>query len=302
MRSQSQFDDMGERSAIGRLSEAVGDVIAANPAAVGGFTAFAVAMTFFTANALYFQDQPHPSALFATRPDVRPLDVTPGNGAPVRDRNVTRLVFQPTEIERLDDSQIPVPSLRKPAIAKAAEERPQVASAPSNDRESPIATIQELLEKLGYYDGELDGLQGPVTTAAIDAYKKSSGLRGIVLSNEQLIQSLRNNLDITAAVPADRPQTPRRNLEDAAATVAEILAATRSPEKPGLPPKIPSAEVVKVQAALKAFGNTDMVVDGIRGEQTVAAIREFQTLFRIPVTGEIDGPLLDKMRDVGLIQ
>ena len=69
-----------------------------------------------------------------------------------------------------------------------------------------------------------------------------------------------------------------------------------------LPSQIPSAEVVKVQAALRAFGNADVVVDGVSGAQTEAAIREFQALFHLPVTGEIDGTLLDKMRAVGLIQ
>ena len=84
--------------------------------------------------------------------------------------------------------------------------------------------------------------------------------------------------------------------------MASLIDNSDTGEAIPVPAKIPSAEVVKVQAALKAFGNTSVVVDGLAGGQTETAIREFQGLFRLPVTGEIDGPLLDKMRDVGLIQ
>jgi peptidoglycan hydrolase-like protein with peptidoglycan-binding domain len=162
--------------------------------------------------------------------------------------------------------------------------------------EKNVATIQELLAKLGYYDGEVDGLRGPMTNAAIDTYKKSAGLRGIELDDAELTTSMRNHLDVTAGIPAPKPAPVR---PDAGQSVAELIAKDTVPLP--LPSQIPSAEVVKVQAALKAFGNTDVVVDGIPGAQTEAAIREFQVLFHLPVNGEIDGVLLDKMRTVGLI-
>jgi peptidoglycan hydrolase-like protein with peptidoglycan-binding domain len=37
------------------------------------------------------------------------------------------------------------------------------------------------------------------------------------------------------------------------------------------------------------------------GAQTQAAIREFQSLFGLPVTGQIDDRLVAKMEEVGLI-
>ena len=57
---------------------------------------------------------------------------------------------------------------------------------------------------------------------------------------------------------------------------------------------------IRIQAGLKAFGNNDMKLDGIIGPRTKAAIREFQSLFGLPVTGEPDDNLLAKMRQEGL--
>ena len=50
--------------------------------------------------------------------------------------------------------------------------------------------------------------------------------------------------------------------------------------------------VQKIQAGLKAFGNDGMEIDGVIGAKTRAAIREFQSLFGLPVTGEPDAEAL----------
>ena len=43
-----------------------------------------------------------------------------------------------------------------------------------------------------------------------------------------------------------------------------------------------------------------MKVDGVIGARTRSAIREFQSLFGLPVTGEPDATLYAKMREIGL--
>ena len=63
---------------------------------------------------------------------------------------------------------------------------------------------------------------------------------------------------------------------------------------------VPDARIVKVQAGLKAFGNDDIQLDGVVGSRTRAAIREFQSLFGLPETGEPDPEVYAKMREVGL--
>ena len=60
------------------------------------------------------------------------------------------------------------------------------------------------------------------------------------------------------------------------------------------------ARIVKIQAGLKAFGNDDMQLDGVVGARTKAAIKEFQSLFGLPQTGEPDEIVYVKMREIGL--
>lgn len=288
----------------------IGEMIAENPGSAGAVTAFGVAMTFFTANAVYFQDGQHPSALFATRPEaVRfvPQDEAAGKEAAARDEpNVTRFILQELEKQAGRHPEIPLSAplpAKRPAVIAVEQTPKPVELAPEGN--TGVAGIQELLAKLGYYDGEVDGLRGPKTDAAIDTYKNNVGLRGIELTDAELMTSIRNNLDVTAAIPEPRPQAekaPDIVPAPVSAPVAPAVESNAAEETMQLLDRIPSAEVVKVQAALRAFGNTDVAVDGVAGDQTQAAIREFQSLFRLPVTGEIDGVLLDKMRDVGLIQ
>ena len=52
---------------------AVGAMISRNPLAVGGSTAFLVALFYVSANAMWYQPHAHTSAFFATRDFSRPL-------------------------------------------------------------------------------------------------------------------------------------------------------------------------------------------------------------------------------------
>ncbi|TCD14102.1 peptidoglycan-binding domain-containing protein [Oricola cellulosilytica] len=313
MRFDSQDDRLTVSSALGATASFVGERLAANPAAAGGVTAFAVAMAFFGSNALFFQEAAHPSAIFETRPAseaVRiasrpPEDAGAVPGSKAAQPNVTRFVIEPevsgrTSAAASPPAAVPVPQPRSTVVVRAGAPRNTVAEGGDAD----VAGIQELLAKLGYYDGAVDGLKGPMTNSAIEAYKKNAGLRGIELTDTELRTSMLNNMDVTAAIPEARPGTDESagHLHEAATTVASLLAGEGEAMSQPLPSQIPSAEVVKIQAALRAFGNSDVVVDGVAGAQTEQAIREFQALFRLPVTGSVDDGLLDKMRTVGLIQ
>jgi len=60
--------------------------------------------------------------------------------------------------------------------------------------------------------------------------------------------------------------------------------------------------VKRVQAGLRAFGHDGIQVDGVMGKNTQDAIREFQSLFGLKVTGEADQGLLAKMQEIGLAE
>ena len=64
---------------------------------------------------------------------------------------------------------------------------------------------------------------------------------------------------------------------------------------------MPEAEIMKIQAGLKSFGNDEIGIDGKIGAKTREAVREFQTLCQLAVTGEPNREVFDKLREIGLI-
>ena len=77
----------------------------------------------------------------------------------------------------------------------------------------------------------------------------------------------------------------------------DVVASIGSNE-PGA--ALDQTQIVKIQAGLRAFGNEGIEIDGVMGERTRSAVREFQTLFGLPVTGQPDARLLEKMTEIGL--
>lgn len=270
---------------------------------LAGLTAIGV-VGYASANALFLQDGAHPSAFFETRSGSEDRFALRGDERQAMQGDdgatgVTRIVFDP-EASGDGAPLVPMPT-RRPA-EQAPDTPPQLetivgAPEPADTPDDPVAQMQTMLASLGFYDSKIDGIEGPRTRAAIEAYKTSVGLRGIDLSAEELLTSLRNNMMVTAAIPRPRPDTAEP------VPIPAVTPAPSSERRIGAAAEAPVADpsVLRVQAGLKAFGNEQIRVDGVAGEQTRLAIREFQSLFRLPVTGEIDDALIDKMVAVGLI-
>ena len=53
-----------------------------------------------------------------------------------------------------------------------------------------IADVQAELQQMGYYDGEVDGLTGPLTRAALAAYQADQGLQVTAVMDEPTLNSL----------------------------------------------------------------------------------------------------------------
>jgi peptidoglycan hydrolase-like protein with peptidoglycan-binding domain len=255
-----------------------GAAIMRNPAAVGGTTAFLVAMAFVSANALWYQPYRHDGAFFRTR----------------------------VVVER------PQPANRQPAPAPARFEARPAASTPAVAEETTAALpkgdpqvqrVQEILRSLELYTGEVDGLAGPQTASAVEHYRRLVGLE----PNGSIDEALLRQLGVSGAEPsAADPKT---------APAPETAMSVPIPSDPPLPQPRPEANagvmqaslattpdpnIVRIQAGLKAFGNDGIELDGIVGARTRDAIREFQSLFGLPVTGEPDAAVYAKMREIGL--
>lgn len=218
---------------LGAGAGAVSAMIARNPVLVGGMTAFLVALSFVSANALWYQPHAHSGAFFATRDFAGETTIT----------------------------------IERPGQARHA-------------RDPKTEQVQSILKEMNLYEGEIDGLFGPNTSAAIERYQAQTGIAVTGRVDDMLLDRLGAPSTTAGILPSPAPRP-------VSATTEVPLPADQS--------------VVKVQAGLKAFGNDGVVIDGVMGEQTRLALIEFQALFGLPETGEPDDVVLAKMKQIGLI-
>jgi peptidoglycan hydrolase-like protein with peptidoglycan-binding domain len=260
MRSARQLDEH-ETWSLGDGVNALLGLIARNPVVVGGSTAFLVALSFVSANALWYQPHPHSGAFFATRDFVR----SPSPELPGELPNETRILIERPERPR------------------------QVAGDPT------VREVQETLRELNFYGGDVDGLFGPNTRQAIEAYQSKMGMPVTGTIDDSLLDHLGAG-PTTVVLPSPAPR-------DKMSRPAVLATGGGREEAVARPVSLTRDErVAKVQAGLKEFGNEAIEVDGLMGARTTAAIREFQSLFGLQVTGDADQATYSKMKEIGLIQ
>lgn len=138
--------------------------------------------------------------------------------------------------------------------------------------------MQQALAKRGVYSGTVDGLPGPQTRGAVEAIRTASGLP----AGSGVDLALLETLGIARVAPVPQPR------EELDRTTTSVVAT-------------PDPVIVQIQAGLRAFGNDGITLDGVPGNKTRAAIREFQSLFGLKTDGEPTDAVLAKMKAVGLV-
>ncbi|OIS93871.1 peptidoglycan-binding domain-containing protein [Brucella cytisi] len=303
------------------LAIAAGDFIVRNPVLTGGATAFLVVMSFVSANALWYQPEAHKAVFFSTRPDFvfkpTPRAVLPGTASSNDDapKPTETVAAEPASNETTQPLEAASLSADRFNMNASVDDM-LPALAPNADLE--IARLQQRLSTLGIYKGPVDGFTGPQTREAVERWRALQQKLGVQEANipAQLQADAQNSAPaqddvakvIEVAVPTPRPQPAVLKTE----TVSKPKPALASYEKPAPKKQVPatpavqsvkvsSQDIIRVQAGLKAFGNDTVPVNGQPGKTTREAVREFQKLFSMPVTGEIDATLITKMREIGLI-
>ncbi|QYM72719.1 peptidoglycan-binding protein [Pseudochrobactrum sp. Wa41.01b-1] len=339
MRKNAKRRSFGRRffdaclTGVSRMALAAGDIVARNPVVAGGATAFLVTLGFVASNAIWYQPQAHDGVFFKTRPEQVFRAVAKDNSEAAR--KLTGNVAAQEPVRQITGNEA-VPVAEKPqAVATLPETTVDggdlPALAPNGDKQ--VAIMQYNLKQLGFYSGNVDGLTGPQTRAALEQWQNVQAKLAPDQNNAAKPAEKQLSIEeaIAVAVPAARPdpqpensaravpvaerrpapiavraeeKTPvqavrsnsaSQNATETTASVQPVSARTPSGQA------VSAEELVRIQAGLKAFGNDMVVVDGVPGKTTEDAIREFQKLFRLNVSGKPDSELIGKMREIGLI-
>ncbi|MDW9595558.1 peptidoglycan-binding protein [Sinorhizobium meliloti] len=291
---------------VGRGLVLTGRLISRHPVSAGGSAIFAVVFSFVAANAMWYQNGTHPSPLLRTRvPLVSPEvaeRLAAAKGEPVEQRDVTTFVIEREGDAKAGDAATAGSNERHASLP--AQDVPE-ADAHGSTVSTLVADIQKELARLGFYEGAPDGRSGPKTSAAILRFEKQAGRMETGAPSADLLQALRNAGGSSPAVatPANRPYSDPKTVPAEADPVA---AAIRSAEKgnaldPRTEAPVSSEMVMNIQKGLSNLAYADVVVDGVAGDQTRAAIRHFEKHYHLPQTGEPNPKVLKKLKEIGAL-
>lgn len=178
------------------------------------------------------------------------------------------------------------------ATRGTATDAVQVAEAEGNEAglmSVPLVLeVQTALSETGHYRADLDGKPGSATTAAIRSFQSEWGLPVDGQPTPRLLSSIRK--------ATTEAQAPVR-------VASGGPAATQvQDDRTGSVPSVPTTELVKrIQSGLAAAEVAKLKADGVAGEQTRAAIRTFEALEGLDVTGEPNERILKRLIEIGAV-
>lgn len=267
-----------------------GELITRHPSIAGGATAFGATFAFVAVNALVYQPGKHPAPLYETR--------TPA-GYSVR-------------VPAIED--VPVPSSRVTTFRIEHSDPQSTASIPvgtTNLSQETILGLQHALHARGWFRGSVDGVLGPQTANAIRGYQKAQGLDvNGKPSDALLVHLMISSMDpvvVPQAKPLAQPKPPTQpqpqpQSQSEPETPRDVSVAPVNKPVQKAPDTAPPIDMVlDIQKGLSNIAYGDVQVDGVIGTQTSEAIADFQRHYRLPVTGQPDRMVLQKLREIGAL-
>jgi len=246
-------------------------------------------------NALYWQRSVHPAPLFA-----------PSNSA--------ANVYESSQ----PDVGAPLPAQSRPAqpettLLEQAQPHPAPALETGNIAvgNQQVAQVQQKLAAFGFFTGKIDGYYGPVTAKAIRQFEQRQGLPPKGAFTPEIITQILSATNAGAlqkdplahdgvGQPASQP------IPDALSALVQSAVERASQTAPVAPvaaqssaPVVDKAMIEKVQRGLASLGFLYGPIDGIAGEATARAIRNFEVYQNFEVTGRITPELADLLLAAG---
>lgn len=276
-------------------------------------------------NALFGQNRNHPAPLFGTAQTAlqKPAPVVPRT--------------RPKTLAPAAAAVAPAPAA--PEVKPSPAEVASAAAEPGPTGNPDVFEVQRKLEKLKLFTGTVDGYYGPETAAAIRRFEALNGLPQTGKLGRDMMDRIKaaplslgdsREAPVASGDPAPAIMVPAAAPKPTSADLPapKPLSETLPQPKPGVPlpvndnpapngTQVPEltgnaspAEVVpvsttdpviiaKVQRGLASLGFLQGPADGVAGEATYKAIRNFETYFNYKVTGRITPELLDLLVENG---
>ncbi|MCW7544308.1 peptidoglycan-binding protein [Aurantimonas litoralis] len=168
-----------------------------------------------------------------------------------------------------------------------------------------VREVQTALAEAGIYEAPVDGRPGPATDTAIRTFQSRHGLPTDGAATPLLLSQIRQ-VTAQAPNPSPRPNAiasieermrgiPRNVPDNSTDAPDDALQAEIG--------KLSDSELVRrIQAGLTSAQVAELSADGIPGERTREAIRTFEALEGLEVTGAPDPRILERLIEIGAIQ
>ncbi|HTX33611.1 MAG TPA: peptidoglycan-binding domain-containing protein [Bryobacteraceae bacterium] len=156
--------------------------------------------------------------------------------------------------------------------------------------QTEVRNAQQQLKNDGYYNGTVDGVDGPMTHAAIRKYQTDNNLT----VNGRLDMATCKQLGIQNGPQASNTVANEANSSNANQANSSKVGEANQSENGTI--NNPSAATVRAaQRSLREKGFYKGNLNGAMGSETQAAIREFQKNSNLNVTGQLDQATLSNL-------
>lgn len=251
---------------INRSISNVARVVLTNPGTSTATVLFGLAFALVSSNAMFSQSEEHPSPIWKTQDKISTQSTSTSSGP--EKQVASKVITHRVLTQSISLKNIPVPTANPTKLRTVAAQS------------SLVREVQASLADVGIYKGKVDGIYGDETKKAIQMFQEQAG----VIPDGEASYSLLAGIKSAFAVA----QIQDKN-RTASAELPTMIVLDHS-------------TVSRVQTGLKEiYGDQEISVDGIFGNQTREALKRFQKRFKLPTTGELDQNTLDKLRDAGVV-
>ncbi|EAU40630.1 hypothetical protein FP2506_02849 [Fulvimarina pelagi HTCC2506] len=197
---------------------------------------------------------------------------------------------------------------QSPLIATRGMPQPSLNTVEATKADPLLAELQQALAETGHYTRAIDGRFGPGTRAAIERFQHENGLSVDGRPSTALLRQVKVIGAYAAPRPSSKPVewTDAEEYEIAETEDGRSSRVIQNVDQVSSIIELERAEAMsedelvrKIQTGLTAINLATLEADGIPGARTKAAIREFEEVEGLDITGEPNLDLLERLVRVG---